>query len=378
MSKQVVISAGDKYGKLTVLKEVDRHIYPSGDTRRRFLMQCDCGSEPKTYLINSVRNGHTYSCGCLNVENKTTHGMHDTRQYQCWADMKTRCDSKSNKFYSYYGGRGISYCDKWKTFEGFWEDMQDGYSDDLTINRRDNDGNYNKDNCVWDTHNFQGHMRRKLTGTTLNMIGGVLDVKSGKISARIRMNVTPIHLGNYDTEQEASEAYDMASELFYGDRPNKTVSTREVIAAKVQRFLDNTDKDMRASGSNVASAKLSEEDVKEIWRLLKAGGKRQKDIAEMFGVKQTTISAINRGQQWVHVTGAERVFRDKSSQGVNKPCLTNKEGHIYWIVNWVGQDGKLARKYFSVTKHGNEEALRLATSHRETKIGEILQLKEAA
>ena len=117
-------------------------MYPSGDTRRKFLAQCSCGSEPKTYLINQLRSGKTKSCGCANVDNLTKHGMHDTRAYQCWADMKTRCDNPKNKYYDYYGGRGITYDPKWKTFEGFWEDTGENYSDELTLNRRDNDGNY--------------------------------------------------------------------------------------------------------------------------------------------------------------------------------------------------------------------------------------------
>ncbi len=100
---------GKTYSRLTILEEVERHVYPSGDTRRKFLAQCSCGSTPKTYLISELRSGNTKSCGCQNRENLVSHGMYDTRAYQCWADMKTRCDNPKNKFYPDYGGRGITY-----------------------------------------------------------------------------------------------------------------------------------------------------------------------------------------------------------------------------------------------------------------------------
>lgn len=70
---------GKTYNRLTILKEVEPHVYPSGGKRRKFLAQCSCGSEPKAYLINDLRSGHTKSCGCANLDNLTKHGMHDTR-----------------------------------------------------------------------------------------------------------------------------------------------------------------------------------------------------------------------------------------------------------------------------------------------------------
>jgi len=236
MTKKLEVNIGDRFNRLTVTGEDEKHVYPSGKTRRKLIAICDCGTE-KSYLINQITSGKTKSCGCFNMDNLTTHGMFNTRQYQCWADMKTRCDNSKNKFYDYYGGRGITYCEKWSTFEGFWEDMHATYDDTLTINRRDNDGNYCKENCEWDTRNFQGHMRRKLQGTKLNVIGGVLNEKSGMISTAIKRDGKRILLGNYATEQEVAEAYDCASEIVYGDRPNKTEKSRESIVEKVIKRL---------------------------------------------------------------------------------------------------------------------------------------------
>jgi len=376
MAKHVEINVGDKYGRLTIIEEVEPHYYPSGERRRKFLMQCDCGSAPKTYLTSSFRNGTTVSCGCYNKEKRTTHGMYETRQYQCWADMKTRCDCKENKFYDYYGGRGISYCDKWKTFEGFWEDMQDDYSDDLTINRRDNDKGYSKDNCRWDTKSFQGHMRRKLNGTIFSVIGATESEAAGKINASIRWEIYNLYLGSYETEQEVAEAYDQAAQMFYGDRPNKTIATRPEILENVEYYFANKDVILRPKGSEQWNAKLTDQDVIEIFDLLRCKLFRQVEIADMYSVNQATISGINRGQGWTHLTKATRVHREKLPFGIGRVFKFNNGPHFYWCIHRTIKGDKPVRKTFSVTKLGDEDAYSQATRARQDWIEELTQLKE--
>lgn len=228
------VEAGTIFGKLTVVEEVEPHVYPNGTKRRKFKLLCECGSTTIAN-INNLKTGTTTSCGCA----RATHGMSDTRQYQCWADMKVRCDNPEHDWYSEYGGRGITYDPKWKTFEGFWEDMQSGYADNLTLNRVDNDGPYCKSNCEWAIMTDQNHNRRKRGSTHLSVIGGTLDVRDGKMYARIKSgtDTTCVHLGWYETEQEIAEAYDLASEIIYGDRPNKTPITRESVKSKVLPYL---------------------------------------------------------------------------------------------------------------------------------------------
>lgn len=300
MAKHTV-QPGQVFGRLTIIKEVDRHVYPSGDTRRKFLAQCSCGSEPKAYLCNQLTTGATKSCGCLNLENITSHGMHKSRAYKCWADMKTRCDNPENKYYPYYGGRGITYCEKWKTFEGFWEDMKDGYSDNLTINRRDNDGNYCKENCSWDTKHFQGHMRRKLKGKKLDFIGSTYDEKSMMYRVRMKIDEEAISFGSYSNWMDAAKAYDDACEMYYGDRPNKTEAKEDAIFEKVKWYMDNKDQDLRKVVRNPA-AKLTPEQVLEILKLYKEG-MSQKEIAKVFNTSQTSVSSICIGRTWNKVTG---------------------------------------------------------------------------
>lgn len=90
----------------------------------------------------------------------TKHGMFKSRPYRIWRGMKTRCTNMNDHNYRGYGSMGIKYVEKWEVFEGFWEDMQEGYSDDLTLDRKDNSGDYTKDNCRWVTVTVQNNNTR--------------------------------------------------------------------------------------------------------------------------------------------------------------------------------------------------------------------------
>lgn len=292
------VNIGDKYGRLTIIEEVEPHIYPSGDKRRKFLCQCDCGSEPKSYMINGLRNGQTASCGCLNLERITKHGRNDSREYQIWADMKTRCDCDTNKFYADYGGRGISYDEKWKSFEGFWEDMEQGYEKSLTLDRMDVNGPYSKENCRWATVSQQNHNRRKKVNTSSEYIGVLYNDYS--YIARLKKNGICYNLGSYSDVKKAVEAYDNASEIIYGIRPNNSESVDIELKTKIEEFIRRKDQGetLRLRGEDNKSAKLKVEDVFKIRSLLEMGDLTQKQIATLFGVGQFTISAIKLKKIW--------------------------------------------------------------------------------
>lgn len=134
---------------MKLIKDLGMRVEP-GCTRRWCIAECSyCGqqAEHRTQAIKVKK-----SCGCAtHLKAKVTHGMSSTRQYQTWADMKDRCDNPKNKSYVRYGSRGITYDTSWSTFEGFWLDMEEGYADDLTIERIDNSLGYNKANCTWIT-----------------------------------------------------------------------------------------------------------------------------------------------------------------------------------------------------------------------------------
>lgn len=83
------------------------------------------------------------------------HWMKWTRIFNIWCSLRNRCDKKYNLDYKRYGWRWITYCEKWKTFLGFYEDMKEWYANNLEIDRINNDWNYTKDNCRWATRKQQ-------------------------------------------------------------------------------------------------------------------------------------------------------------------------------------------------------------------------------
>lgn len=139
--------------------------------------------------------------------------------YSVWRTMKQRCDNQNSVGYANWGGRGITYCDKWKTFDGFWEDMQDGYEEGLTLDRIDFNGNYCKENCRWATYTVQLHNKRH---RNKHGYKGISE-KNGTYYANITKYGEYIYLGRYASVEDAATAYDNASYELYGDRPNGTL-----------------------------------------------------------------------------------------------------------------------------------------------------------
>jgi hypothetical protein len=105
-----------------------------------------------------VRSGEmkTRRCNsCAKKGNRVTHGMSETRTYRIWCSMYTRCNYQKNVSYKNYGGRGITICERWRSFENFFADMGHPPSDKHSIDRVNNDGNYEPSNCRWATPNEQ-------------------------------------------------------------------------------------------------------------------------------------------------------------------------------------------------------------------------------
>ena len=149
---------GERFSRLVVERRAENK-----GSQTMWLCRCDCG-RVTIVAAGHLKNGHTTSCGCFHNETvrrmMTTHGQTKTRLYKIWRSIIDRTTHPSHQKYKNYGGRGITFCDEWKDFAVFREwAVDNGYADDLTIDRIDSNGNYEPSNCRWTTMKVQQNNR---------------------------------------------------------------------------------------------------------------------------------------------------------------------------------------------------------------------------
>jgi hypothetical protein len=169
--KKLIDLTQQKFGRLTVIAYAGRI-----NKITRWQCQCECG---KQIIVTAchLRSGESKSCGCFAKEqaskSHTIHGMaadrktkKNKRLYTIWASMIQRCTNLKNKRWESYGERGINVCEEWRNFIPFrdWA-LANGYDDDLTIDRIDNDRNYCPNNCRWATWKEQANNKRNTRRT---------------------------------------------------------------------------------------------------------------------------------------------------------------------------------------------------------------------
>ncbi|MFZ2306796.1 MAG: hypothetical protein WAW73_20170 [Rhodoferax sp.] len=168
MNARVIDMTGKRYSSLVALRMVGKAT--SGDLKWSF--KCDCGSE---FEANGyyARSGKITSCPTCAAERtriaSVKHGLTDSAEFEVWTGMQTRCLNRNSPAFENYGGRGISICQRWKnSFENFLADMGERPSPDHSIERENNDGNYEPSNCRWATAEEQANNKRNNVKVTID------------------------------------------------------------------------------------------------------------------------------------------------------------------------------------------------------------------
>ena len=193
---------GKRFGRLLVIS-----FHAKCGKESLWSCKCNCGNI-KIARRSNLLWGDTKSCGCFKKELHTTHGMTTSLEYKVWEGIKARCENENTPNYNNYGGRGIMVCKEWsESFEKFYADMgKRPNKGRYTIERKDNDGNYESNNCKWATYTEQSRNKRPRTNSLLGINGIDWIKRLCKYRVRISIDGKSIHIGCFKSLEDAIQA----------------------------------------------------------------------------------------------------------------------------------------------------------------------------
>lgn len=208
---------GRKFERLLVI-----NVAGKSGTKLLYTCECDCGAIVQV-VGEQLRSGKTKSCGCYQREQTSksnkTHGRVKTPEYNAWINMRRRCYDPTNDMFHVYGAIGITVCDRWNpkaggSFENFLEDMGER-PDGLSLERKDVNGNYCPENCIWAGIKQQAFNKRKRKNNS-GRTGVRYVEKLGKWVSTISINKRLTHLGCFTSFEDAIRAREAAEVKYYG------------------------------------------------------------------------------------------------------------------------------------------------------------------
>lgn len=227
-NKKSIINKGDRYTRLCIIEEV-----PKAKGNRRFLCRCDCGKE-KVVGLSSLKTGATKSCGCYHSDQASSRkmklglprkysGVKDRTipEFKVWLTIVTRCYNPKSVVWHQYGGKGIKMSADWlqEDGKGFYQFMEDMGSrpPKHNIDRIDPSKDYCKENCRWVDASLSSFNCGLSSRNTSGVSGVCWHKKLGKWTAKIGKNYKRIHLGCFDSFEDAVAARRAAELLYFGE-----------------------------------------------------------------------------------------------------------------------------------------------------------------